>query len=295
MSGSLLVRVARAMGEIAPLPLADRSWDNVGVLVESPDPNKHNTVLITIDLTPEVMEECLRKKAEVVVAYHPPIFSSFKRLTLHDPKQRIILQCIRAGISIYSPHTSLDATEGGINDWLADLVDPQGTRTPIQPVALDPNARPTSRESVPAGRVGSVPPDAVATGMGRVVRMSTPKPMDQLVAAIKEGLGMSAVHVSIPTNWQRSHAVSSVALCAGSGASVFRQLRQSVDVLFTGELGHHDVLAANAAGQAVIVCGHTNTERGYLAGRLAPRLKGLLGPEVAVEVSDADRDPLSIW
>jgi len=36
------------------------------------------------------------------------------------------------------------------------------------------------------------------------------------------------------------------------------------DVYFTGEMSHHEVLAAVASGHNVILCGHTNTERGYL-------------------------------
>lgn len=36
------------------------------------------------------------------------------------------------------------------------------------------------------------------------------------------------------------------------------------DVYFTGEMSHHEVLAAAASGHNVILCGHTNTERGYL-------------------------------
>ncbi|KEG12256.1 NGG1 interacting factor 3 [Trypanosoma grayi] len=267
------------MGEIAPLRLADRSWDNVGILVESPDANNSGIVVLTIDLTPEVMEECLHHNAEVVVAYHPPIFTPLKRLTLADSKQRIILQTVRHGASIYSPHTSLDAAVDGINDWLASIVDADGERCPIQPCE-------GANENYD---------DLAAVGIGRVVTLRQPKRMAVLVDDIKTGLGIPTVRVALPEGWGSNTPVRSVAICAGSGSGVFRALKEHVDLLFSGEMGHHEVLAANAKGQGVILCEHTNTERGYLAKQLLPRLQQSLGNEVRVMVSAKDKDPLVVW
>jgi len=54
----------------------------------------------------------------VIVAYHPTIFKGLQSLTLENPLQRSLLNCAAQGISVYSPHTSLDSVWGGINDWL---------------------------------------------------------------------------------------------------------------------------------------------------------------------------------
>lgn len=277
-----------AMGEIAPLRLADHSWDNVGVLVESPDSNNSGVVALTVDLTPEVMEECLCQNVEVVVAYHPPIFTPFKRLVLGDPKQKIILQTIRHGASIYSPHTSLDAAAGGINDWLASIVDARGECRPIQPCGAGGHG---DRSSLASNGDDCDAP----VGMGRVVTLRQPKTMAALVEDIKAGLGVPTARVSLPSGWSGNTPVHSAAVCAGSGSGVFRALKEHADVLFTGEMGHHDVLAANAKGQAVILCEHTNTERGYLAKELLPRLQQKLGSEVRIFVSTKDKDPLVVW
>jgi len=61
-------------------------------------------------------------------------------------------------------------------------------------------------------------------------------------------------------------------------------------VLVTGEMKHHDVLAANMRGLSVILAGHTRTERPYLAV-LRDRLAERMGP-VQVLVSNADCDVL---
>lgn len=96
----------------------------------------------------------------------------------------------------------------------------------------------------------------------------------------------------------RSGSIRSIAICAGSGASVFKELKKDVDVLFTGELSHHEVLAAVAKEQHVILCGHTNTERGFLKvlqKELQQDLDNAAGKsKVDVKISTADHDPLEI-
>ncbi|RCI03809.1 NGG1 interacting factor, partial [Rhizopus stolonifer] len=114
---SLLSKVTRCMRTIAPLELAEASWDNVGVLVEPPFPSsKQNKVLLTIDLTHQVLEEALADpKIGTIVSYHPPIFRAMKRLTSQDVKQDIVLKAIARGVGIYSPHTACDnCVNGGI-------------------------------------------------------------------------------------------------------------------------------------------------------------------------------------
>ena len=65
----LLARVVGSMQRFAPLSLADSSWDNVGVLVEAPAvPTDTQAVLLTIDMTPKVLEEAVAKRCSVVVA-----------------------------------------------------------------------------------------------------------------------------------------------------------------------------------------------------------------------------------
>lgn len=136
---SLLSRVIRTLEKLAPLSLADTSWDNVGLLVEPPYPRgSASRVFLTIDLTPPVLEEVLAdSKVGVIVAYHPPIFKPFNRLNMDNVKQEIIMKCVAKGIGIVSPHTAVDSCVGGINDWLAKGLGGKGICQPIIP-AKDP-------------------------------------------------------------------------------------------------------------------------------------------------------------
>lgn len=92
-----------------------------------------------------------------------------------------------------------------------------------------------------------------------------------------------------------SDAITRIAICAGSGASVLGGVR--ADLWLTGELSHHEVLGAVSSQSSVILCEHSNSERGYLHDVLRQRLQDAMREEGwAGEVicSEVDADPLSI-
>jgi dinuclear metal center YbgI/SA1388 family protein len=112
-----LSSIITAIEKIAPPELAE-SWDNVGLLAG--DPNQEiSRILLTIDYSPAVAEEARKGKSDLVIAYHPPIFETIKRIVAPSP----VYDAIRRGIAIYSPHTALDAADGGTNDVLADILE----------------------------------------------------------------------------------------------------------------------------------------------------------------------------
>lgn len=96
------------MESFAPLSFAEK-WDNVGLLSEPSEDIEVRVILLTNDLTSNVLDEAKRVEANMIVSYHPPIFSGLKRLTMANWKERIIIECIEKKIAIYSPHTSWDA------------------------------------------------------------------------------------------------------------------------------------------------------------------------------------------
>ena len=71
-------------------------------------------------------------------------------------------------------------------------------------------------------------------------------------------------------------------------------LAKGADVYLTGEMSHHEVLAANSKGVTVILSEHTLTERGYLAAKLQPNLQERLGADFTVIVSKVDANPINI-
>jgi len=133
-SGRSIAELCAALDRIAPLACA-AEWDNVGLLAGSPDWPARN-ILLAIDLTDSVAEEALRREADVVVAYHPPIFRPLHRITpdADCPTSRLP-ELLAARVAIVALHTALDAAPGGTNDVLLDPFEPV-RRYPLQPLVV---------------------------------------------------------------------------------------------------------------------------------------------------------------
>ena len=101
----------------APLELAEE-WDNVGLLIGDRQVDAPR-VLTCLTLTPDVAREAIEREAGLIVAHHPILFRAVKGLTADDAEGRMLLELIKAGIAVYSPHTAYDSAAGGINQQLA--------------------------------------------------------------------------------------------------------------------------------------------------------------------------------
>jgi dinuclear metal center YbgI/SA1388 family protein len=125
-------------------------------------------------------------------------------------------------------------------------------------------------------------------GQGRRIVLDQSVTLRTLVARVKKRLGVRQVHVARPADEPQTY--THVGLCAGAGGSLLEAaLARECRAFITGEMRHHDVLAAVQRGCAVILAGHTKTERPYLKV-LAKRLRDDL--DVEVIVSRRDDDPV---
>jgi len=289
---------------IAPLCLAE-DWDNVGLLLEPTAPHYVKNILLCNDLTEPVMEEAIEKHTDLIISYHPPIFRPLKRITQNHWKERLVIKCLENRIALYSPHTASDAMYDGVNDWLVSILGP-GSVSPVIPKSPPPlvsqgngpkestperdqtsskhvhyQNHPNQRDSTHKRGHNTAPVDAVQAakealvGMGRLSVLETPLSIEVAVALIKRHLEIEHVRICYSNEFRRKergviHLIKSVAVCAGSGASVLKNV--DAGLILTGEMSHHEVLEFNAKGQTVILADHSNTERGYLKQVFAKRL-----------------------
>ena len=65
--------------EWAPLDYSE-DFDNTGLIIGNPN-DKCNGILISLDTTEEVLEEAIKKNYNVIVSFHPIIFSDLKKIT----------------------------------------------------------------------------------------------------------------------------------------------------------------------------------------------------------------------
>lgn len=102
-------------------PSYQESWDNTGVQVG--DVTAECTgVLISLDVTPEVVEEACRKNCSLIVSHHPLLFKGLRSVTGRTPVEHCLLECIRHGITVYSNHTAADSTRNGVSYAMAKKI-----------------------------------------------------------------------------------------------------------------------------------------------------------------------------
>lgn len=92
-------------------------WDNVGLLLGDPA-DAVGRVMTCLTVTPDVVEEAVRERVNLIVSHHPVLFRGAKKLTATGGDGRVVLPLARAGVAVYSPHTAFDNCPGGVNDLI---------------------------------------------------------------------------------------------------------------------------------------------------------------------------------
>jgi len=128
-------------------------------------------------------------------------------------------------------------------------------------------------------------------GMGRVGRLRRPVTVRGLIGRIKKAVGVGKVLLA--GAGAMTDVVATGACGAGSAGGMFRAaIAAGATCYLTGEMRHHDALAATAAGLTVVCVGHSNSERIALAS-VAQRL-GEMCQKLRIDLSRRDRDPFEI-
>jgi len=308
-----LKTVVRKLEEFAPTSLAG-SWDNVGLLIEPMTQKPVSKILLTNDLTEPVMDEAVDMGADMIISYHPPLFKPLKRFTSINWKERIAIRCMESRIALYSPHTSWDAVQGGINEWLLQPFGP-GSSATCEKLANPGSVSftldiPGEQPQVVSGReltsaYANLPETVrsavritkheahplIGVGAGRTSNLDSPLSLEEAVSRIKKHLKLDHVRLALANQASLQTQIGSVGVCAGSGGSVLASA--NVDLILTGEMSHHEVLDFVHRGVNVVLTDHSNTERGYHT-HIRGKLVELLENQVEIQVSATDRDPLQV-
>lgn len=128
----LIGHIIHELEKAAP-PALQEGYDNTGLILGNAQ-NECTGVLISVDVTEAVVEEAINEGCNLIIGHHPLIFSGLKRLTGSTPQQRTVLKAIRAGISVYACHTSLDSTRGGVSQRMASMLGLTEVE-PLEPVS----------------------------------------------------------------------------------------------------------------------------------------------------------------
>ncbi len=112
--------IITVLEEMAPLAYAE-DFDNVGLLVGNQD-DEATGVLVCHDALESVIDEAIAKKCNLVVCFHPILFSGIKKITGKNYVERSVLKAIKNDIAIYAVHTALDNHKNGVNKIFCDAL-----------------------------------------------------------------------------------------------------------------------------------------------------------------------------
>ncbi|MBU4485234.1 Nif3-like dinuclear metal center hexameric protein [bacterium] len=223
--------IYKIVDKFAPFDLAEE-WDNVGLLLGSMD-NEVKGVLLTLDVTLDVIKEAKNKNANLIIAHHPFLFEPLRKIDTSTFVGKMIKDAMENGINIIAAHTNLDGTKDGLNDYLAKA---------YRMINLKPLQKSLKYPSVGVGRVGEV--------KGEIY-------LKDLIKHVKKVNNVNEVGVV----GDLEQKVKKIAVCSGSGGGLFKEVKASgADCYITGELKHSMGLEAQSMGMALIDVSHYASE-----------------------------------
>ncbi len=211
-----IYEIIEFMEKFAPKELAEE-WDNVGLLIGKPEYNV-NKILVSLDVNNEVVDEAIDKNVDLIITHHPVIFKPLKNIS-----NDIFIKLLKNNISVYSAHTNLDVTNGGVNDAFAKKINLENIY-----------------------RIGML-------RVGKVAKIT----LSEFVNKIKKVFNVNGVRVC----GANEKTIEKVAVLGGSGGDLIYELNPNIcDAFLTGEASYHHAQYADENNIALISIGHFETE-----------------------------------
>lgn len=110
--------IIKAIETFAP-PQLQESYDNCGLLVGNKN-NDATGALLTLDVTPKVIDEAIQENCNLIIAHHPIIFGKLTSITADNPIGSMLLKAIQHNIAIYAAHTNIDNVKNGVSFKMAE-------------------------------------------------------------------------------------------------------------------------------------------------------------------------------
>lgn len=185
--------------------------------------------MLTNDLTESVMKEVLETNTDMIISYHPPIFSALKRITQKTWKERIVSMCLENRIALYSPHTAWDSVRNGVNDYLANALPIKNS----EPIKVMHMITVTQLNLITVFIIEQENEKIPDYGAGRYCTLEEPLTLQQIIEIIKSYTQLPNLRVALADGMTINSQVKTVAVCAGSGGSLLKGI--GADLYLTGK------------------------------------------------------------
>lgn len=211
-------------------------WDNDGLMCAVSPDKPINKVLLSLDITQDVIGYAIQNGFDLIISHHPLIFHPLAGLNYTDSVSKKVISLLRHDIAAFSFHTRLDAMQGGVNDVLASRLGVENTE--------------------------------VFENIGRIGNLTTELTAEEFACKVKEKLGCDKV-----TYIDGGKKVRRVVLLGGSGKGYLEYaLKAGADTFLTGEMPYDAEITAKENGINLILAGHYHTEN-IVCGQLEKLLK----------------------
>ena len=203
------------------------AWDNDGIMCCPDGSAEVSRVLVTLDVTEEIVDYAIEGSFDLIVSHHPLIFKPISSLDEENHIARKLIKLVGSGISVFSFHTRADKMAGGVTDRLADLLG----ITNIRHFGED--------------------------GLGRMGEIDEPMELQDFAYRVKQLCGSDIIRYSDGYN-----DVHTVALVGGDGKGYVRAaVNAGADTYISGRIGYNVMEEAAEMGINLIEAGHYFTEQ----------------------------------
>ncbi len=217
-------------------------WDNVGLQIGTLN-KRIETILLTLDVTKEVIKEAIDNNCDLIVAHHPLIFSPIKGIQTDSYQGNIIQELIKNDITLYIAHTNFDISNYGMDSMLASMIGLQNQSN------LDDV---TDNEGL--GKIGTI----------------KEQPIKEFIKHVKQVFKVDNARFI----GDLDATISKVAISGGSGSSnILNAVNKKADLFITGDITYHKALDCLSYGINTLDIGH------YIEHHFMYHLKNVLESE----------------
>ena len=202
------------------------AWDNDGLMCCADSSLDVNNVLITLDVTEEVVDYAIDHNFNLIISHHPLVFRPISAITDENHISRKVIKLISNNIAVFSFHTRADKCSGGVNDILAEIL---------------------SLREVESFGEGE---------LGRIGNLAEECELDVFLESVKTRLGCDIIRYADGYN-----TVKRVAVVGGDGKDFIKAaIASGADTYVSGRLSYNTMEEASEMGINLIEAGHYFTE-----------------------------------
>ena len=215
---------------IAPIETQEE-WDNSGYQIKLTD-GEISRVLVSLEISEQVIDEAIIQKADLIVTHHPLIFRSITSLSINNVDEEHIIKLIKNGISVYSTHTPFDKCKNGNNAYIGSII---GVKN-IKKMETD------------------------QTGFCMYGDFESEKTINEIIEIAGKVLKTDKHFFSY--SGKHDAVIKKVGWCTGAGGDFADAAKASeCDLFITGDVKYHTARHCEDIGLNVLDCGHFGTER----------------------------------